>query len=150
MNPYDSEKAARVWQRVHAGGNEDPTAEILKTLMLQLLQLHATYRSLISQVHAPRAALLRSLADRKRNQAACLRGIHILTMGSCPEPQVPQPKTESAVFTLRRCYAAENQLYAKLQSFAADATHGPAFAALATEQRFCCKTICELISQLER
>lgn len=150
MNQYDSEKAARVWQRVHASGNDGLTSESLKALIHQLLQLHASYRSLSGQVRPPHAALLRSLADRKRRQAACLRGIHILSTGPCPEPQLPQPKSEAAVCGLRRSYTAENQLYIQFQRFAADAAHSPAFAALAAEQRSCCKTLCDLISQLER
>lgn len=149
MDPYDSEKAARVWQRVHSTPNSSPSAPGLSALLLQLRQLEAVYRALLRQT-AAHGAVLRSLADRKHAQAACIRGLHILTAGSCPEPSIPHPKPEPISTALRRCCTIEMQLSSHFDLHSADPACGPVFSDFAAEQRQICRSLATLLGQLER
>lgn len=145
MDSYDSEKAARVWQRVRPGGIASLSGEVLNALILQLRQLAATYHHL-----SGRSAVLKPLSDKKRTQAACLRGLHILTIGSCPEARLPQPKTEPFLAALRRCYTAEMQLLTQFELHCTDPVHGAIFASLTEEQKAHCKTVLELVGNAEK
>ena len=145
MDPYNSEKAARVWQRVHPGGTPSLSGEILNAFILQLGQLAAVYRHLSGH-----SAMLKALSDKKRAQAACLRGLHILTIGPCPEARLPQQKTEPFLAALRRCYAAEMQLLTQFDLHRADPAHGPIFTSLTEEQKAHCKIILELAGKAEK
>ena len=150
MDPYESEKAARVWQRVYPDWRSREPGENLNTLALQLRQLASTYQVLSRHVTPPFSTILKSMSDKKHAQAACLRGLCILDSGSCPTLRLSQSKPEPIIAALRRCYALEMQLLTHFELCAADPSHGPTFAALAAEQRSCCKTIPELVGQLER
>ena len=150
MDPYDSEKAARVWQRVRPGGGESLTGDGLNALISQLLHLSTVYQALSRQVKPPQSTALKALSDQKRTQAACLRGIHILLIGPCPALRVPQVRSEPLSTALHRCYAEETQLWTQLRIHSAASTHAPALEALATMQQAHCRSIAELIGQLER
>lgn len=145
MDPYDSEKAARVWQRVHPGSTASLSGESLTALILQLQQLAATYRHLSGH-----STVLKTLSDKKRTQAACLRGLHILTIGSCPEPRLPQQKVEPFLAALRRCYTAEMQLLTQFSLHSTDPSHGALFTSLTAEQKMHCKTILELVGKTKK
>ena len=148
MDPYDSEQAARVWQRVRPG--ESLTGDSLNALISQLLHLATVYQTLSRQVRPPQSTMLKMLSDQKRTQAACLRGIHILSVGPCPALRVPQVRTEPLSAALHRCYAAETQLWTQLRIHSAASTHTPALEALAVMQQSHCRSLAELIGQLER
>lgn len=148
MDSYDSEKAARVWQRVRPG--ESLTGDTLNALISQLLHLSTVYQALSRQVKPAQSTTLKTLSDQKRTQAACLRGIHILSVGPCPALRVPQARSEPLSAALNRCYFAETQLWTQLRIHSAASTHTPALEALAVMQQAHCRSIAELIGQLER
>lgn len=139
MDSYDSEKAARVWQRVYPGGIASLSGESLNAFILQLQQLFATYRHF-----SGRSTVLKVLSDKKRDQVACLRGLHILAFGPCPESRLPQQKTEPFLAALRRCYAVEMQLLTQFELHSAAPSHGPVFAALTAEQKAHCNILLKL------
>lgn len=150
MDPYDSEKAARVWQRVHPVGTDGLTSETLTSLALLLRQQAAIYQRLSKQIPLRYNAALKNLSDQKRAQSACLRGIHILAIGPWREAPLPQLTNEPYLAALRRCYAAELQILTQFELYSADPAHGITFTALAAEQKAHCKMIPELIGYLSR
>ena len=150
MDLYDSEKAARVWQRVHPGNGSGLNEESLNSFIFQLRQLFSLYRKLSTQVSPIHSFIPRSLSDQKRTQAACLRGLFILSIGPCPEPPLPSLPKEPLLATLRRCYAMEAQLLTQFEIHSAGPSHGPVFAALASEQKSHCRSILHLVGLMER
>jgi hypothetical protein len=149
VDPYDSEIAARVWQRVHPEGGETLTGDCLNALIAQFLHLSTVYQTLSRQVKPPQSTTLKVLSDQKRTQAACLRGLHILSVGPCPTLRVPQARAEPLSTALRRCYSAEIQLWTQLRIHSAVSAHTPTLEALATTQQTHCRALAELIGQLE-
>lgn len=150
MDTYDSEKAARVWQRVRSGGGESLTGESLNAMISQFLHLSTNYQSLSRQVKPPQSTALKMLSDQKRNQASCLRGLHILLIGPCPPLRISQIRAEPLSTALRRCYADENQLWTQLRILSDGTAHSAALAAMVAAQRDHCRSVAELIGQLER
>ena len=149
MDSYDSEKAARVWQRVRSGG-EALTAESLNAMISQFLHLSTVYQCLSRQVKPPQSATLKTLSDQKRNQASCLRGLHILLIGPCPALRISQARAEPISTALRRCYTDENQLWTQLRILSDSTAHSAVLEAMVAVQRTHCRTIAELIGQLDR
>lgn len=150
MNGYDSEKAARVWQRVRPDSGESLTSDALNALISQLLHLSAVYQSLSRQVTPPQSITLKTLADQKRTQAACLRGVHILSIGPCPSLRIPQARPEPLSTALHRCYSAETQLWNQFRIHNAATTHCAVMEALTTIEQEHCRSLAVLIGQLER
>ena len=150
MDSYDSEKAARVWQRVHSGGGEALTGESLNAMISQFLHLSTCYQALIRQVKPPQSTALKALSDQKRTQASCLRGLHILLIGPCPPLRISQARPEPIPTALRQCYSKENQLWTQLRILSDTTSHRAVLEALVAVQRNHCRTIAELIGQLER
>jgi hypothetical protein len=149
MDSYDSEKAARVWQRVRSGG-ESLTAESLNAMIAQFLHLSSRYQTLSRQVKPPQSTALKTLSDQKRNQASCLRGLHILLIGPCPALRISQTRAEPISTALRRCYTDENQLWTQLRILSDATAHRAVMEAMVAVQRDHCRTIAELIGQLDR
>lgn len=150
MDTYDSEKAARVWQRVRSGGGEALTEDSLNAMISQFLHLSTCYQALSRQVKPPQSTTLRTLSDQKRNQASCLRGLHILLIGPCPTLRIPQFRAEPLSTALRRCYADENQLWTQLRILSDSTAHSAVLEAMVAAQRDHCRTLAELIGQSER
>lgn len=142
MERYDSEKAARVWQRVRGEGEmplsglpgmaaaEQTMAESLRQLQRQNPQMAA--EDLVRE----------SIAN-----AAVLRGMAKL-LGQTAEvtASVPQPK-EMPENCLRRCYAAALQMLNAYERYADHPEYGPVFRELARRKRQHCFRIPELLGR---
>lgn len=150
MDSYDSEKAARVWQRVRTGTAESLTGDNLNPMISQFLHLSTVYQSLSRQVKPPHSTALKTLSDQKRNQASCLRGLHILLIGPCPPLRISQVRAEPLSTALRRCYSDETQLWTQLRILSDATAHSAVLEALIAAQRDHCRSLAELIGQLER
>lgn len=144
------EKAARVWQRVRSGSGESLNTDSLNAMISQFLHLSTCYQALSRQVRPPQSAALKTLSDQKRNQASCLRGLHILLIGPCPSLRIAQVRAEPISTALHRCYTEETQLWTQLRILSDGTTHGAVLEALVAIQRDHCRTLAELIGQLER
>lgn len=147
LDSYDSQKAARVWERVHPGGAQHLSADCLNTMISQLLHLAAVYQALGRQAKPPQSSVLKALSGQKQTQAASLRGIHILSGGPYPALHIPQVRADPLPAALRRCYATEVQLWTQLRLHGADSVHEPVLEALVAMQQEHCRRVAELIGQ---
>lgn len=121
MDSFDTEKAARVWQRVQ----NRPVC--VTDLEAQAQSLTALYRALVRENgNADLRALLRGAEEC----AQCLRGLKILSAESIP-PDPPIKRRDAASSLLRHCCHSENALYHALLRASSDADWGSVYAHLA-------------------
>ena len=150
MMEYDTQKAARVWQRVQEGKQPSPRqGEPLAALILEHMQLSSLYMQMSRQRSGQESTVLMGLARQARMQAACLRGIAVLTGGSNPAfSPTPMSNTASDAL-LRRCYGQELRLLREYENRREDPEYGPVFERMARrEQEHCC-TLLELIGSMK-
>lgn len=145
METYDPEKAARVWQRVHAKPETRPEGEGLLALIAGEWADAAAYLALSRQCQGRRSAQLRRLFEEEQAHAACLKGIYTLVTGTRPIVRTPLPPPEPMDVALRKCYGREMRCLAEYESRTADPEYGPVFVRLAAQEREHCKLVLELI-----
>ena len=137
MEHYDSEKAARVWQRVRG---EEPREGL--PLPAGEEQLAALYRSLGLLVPG---AVPGQLEQECRNHAATLRGIWALTGTPRPPTQQPAGTKSTAPALLGTCYSRTLRAIGEYERFADHPEYGCAFRILAEQKR---QQACRLLSLL--
>ena len=143
---HDAQKAARVWQRVQEG-KEPPVrqGEPLPGLILEHMQLSSLYMQMSRQRPGQDGAVFMGIARQARMQAACLRGIVVLTGGTNPAfAPVPMQSTVSAAL-LRRCYGQELRLLKEYENRREDPEYGPVYERMAKRTQEICCTLLELI-----
>lgn len=149
MKEIDSQKAARVWQRVQGEGHLPAVKSGQYPALIQdQWQLSTFYMQLSRQMPGKDGAVLLRLAREARAAAMCLRGICSLTTGQSaalsPIPAQPSP----AEAMLRRCYGQELRLLKEYENRCGDAEYGAVFTALVQRaQEHCCKLL-ELIGSM--
>lgn len=148
METYDPELAARVWQRVHATAPEAPDCGDLLALIAGERTDAATYLYLSRGRQSREAAILRRLFEEEQAHAACLRGIYTLITGQKPVIRTAAPVQEPLDRALRRCYGREMRSLAEYEARSADPEYGPVFTRLAAQERDHCRTVLELIGNL--
>lgn len=151
MKEIDSQKAARVWQRVQNEEHSAATRNDSYPAMVQdQWQLSALYLQLSRQISGKDGALLLRLARESRAEAMCLRGICILTMGQgpmlSPTPAAPAPVEAM----LRRCYGQEVRSLKVCENRSDDPEYGPFFSAMVQQKREHCCRVLELIGSSGR
>lgn len=149
METYDPEKAARVWQRVHASAPAIPDGSSLLALIAGEWTDAATYLYLSHGRQGKEAAALRRLFEEDQSHAACLKGIYTLTTGKRPIVRTPPPVQEPLEIALRRCYGREMRSLAEYEARSSDPEYGPVFARLAAQEREHCRIVLELIGNLK-
>ena len=151
MEKYDAQKAARVWERVHAGMASTPETDSLLRLIAEEWTDAATYLHLSRKLQGKKeAAVLRRLFEEEQTHAACLKGIYTLITGQRPVTHTPHPATEPLDATLRRCYGREMRCLAEYEQRTADREYGPVFSRLAQQEREHCSAILQLIGTLQK
>lgn len=157
MHTYDSQKAARVWQRVQAGQDTPREAVRAETLSDNLQELimnewtaAATYLRLARQMQPREAQVLQRLAREEHSHAACLKGIYHLITGNQAVIRSPKPENETPELTLRRCYGGEMRSLKEYESRSDDPQYGHVFARLAEQEREHCRAVLELIGGLKK
>lgn len=147
METYDPEKAAQVWQRVHASAPTGPDSDTLLALIAGEWNDAATYLYLARGRQGREAAILRRLFEEEQAHAACLKGIYTLTTGQKPVIHTPPPVQGTLEATLRRCYGREMRSLAEYEARSADPEYGPVFVRLAAQEREHCRIVLELIGE---
>ena len=148
MKEYDSQKAARVWQRVQGEKQEIPVppgSDNLQSLIMDQLQLSSMYQRLSGSYGGADGTALMRLAREARTQASCLRGLAVLMLGQKPEVR-PAPMHRHALdAALRWCYGQELRLLKEYENRCNDPEYGPVFDRMVQRQREHCCIVLELI-----
>ena len=150
---YDTQKAARVWQRVQTEKQEVNTpqgADRLPGLILEQLQLSATYLQIARQLPGKDGAVFVRLAREARAQAACLKGILALMSEQVPEISSAPVHFSAMEAMLRRCYGKELLLLKEYENRSSDPEYGPVFERLACRGRDHCWVLPEVIGRIVR
>ena len=151
MNEFDTQKAARVWQRVQ-GEMQAPAApqhsDNLPALIMEQLQLSAAYLQLSRQVSGREGAEFMRLAREAIAQAVCLKGILSLMTGQPSETGIGPVQLSTLDAMLRRCYGRELRLLKEYDSRRTDAEYGPVFERMGERAREHCCAVLELIGKL--
>lgn len=114
MEPFDGEKAQRVWQRVRSGGELEPVA-----LLEQSHALAGLYLGLSRCVRGRDAQILRDLYGEHQILASVLRGV---CRQDGKDPTMPPMAAGSGSndAILRSCYLREKHLWEGLGSIQSD------------------------------
>jgi len=150
---YDTQKAARVWQRVQTEKQEMNTAQRgdhLPALIIEQLQLSAVYLQLSRQLPGRDGAVFVRLAREAKGQAACLKGILVLMDGPAAELSCAPAQFSTMDAMLRRCYGKELRLLKEYENRQTDPEYGSVFARLAERGREHCWVLLELIGRIVR
>ncbi len=150
METYNSEKAARVWQRVHESTSPLDNAGQLPALIIGEWTDAVTYLQLSRRYQGREAQLLRRLFEEEQSHAACLKGIYTLLTGEQVNHPSPPPPQEPTEVILRRCYGREMQCLAAYEQRTSSPEYGPVFKRLAQQEWEHCRTILELLGKLKR
>ena len=149
MLSYDAEKAARVWERVHAGAETIPQGQDLPALIAAEWTAAAIYLRLSRHFQGKDAATLRRISEEEKAHEACLRGIYTLLTGEKAAISAPVAGQESLVATLRRCYQREIRALCAYEQRSNDPEYGPVFAKLAAQEREHCCSVLALLGKLQ-
>lgn len=147
MEHYDSQMAARVWQRVQSRDTDSATAPDI----LELLQAESTdlgrYRQLSNQ-HAPAGKPELPVLIAKTQQCiGVLRGIWFLLTDAHPEV-IPSPlPKELPVSTLRRCYGGTLQRISHYDQWVRHPEYAPGFLLLSQLSRERCQLLLQLLGR---
>ena len=148
MEPFDQEKAQRVWQRVRQDPPPAaPEAELLALIAGEMTDA-ATYLQLSRRFQGKESAVLRRMFEQEQAHIACLKGIYTLQTGAPPVLKRTPVVPEETAHALRRCYGTEMRCLAAYEKHAADPQYGPVFSRLAQQEREHCHMLLELIGKL--
>ncbi len=145
MEHYDSQMAARVWQRVQ---NRDANAASVPDIQA-LLQAESTtlsrYRQLSGQWGQTGRPELSLLISKTKQCISTLNGIWFLLTDSHPEI-VPSPlPKELPVSSLRRCYGSTLQRLSHYDQWIHHTEFAPGFLLLSQLSRERCQLLLQLL-----
>lgn len=139
MEHYDSDKAARVWQRVRGDAPPVQTPELseLPRLAAEESALAAMYRRMAKQQPG-----LGTLAQDCARHAAMLRGICVFTGA---EPAKQSLSGEAPRDAVRSCYGRNLRAIGEYEKRASHPEYGCVFRALAEKKREHACVLLELV-----
>lgn len=149
MLPYDAEKTAEIWKRVHG---QPPAGPDLSELLLMIKEEQsdaATFLHLSHRFRGKASAALRQIAYQEQSHAASLKGIYTMLTGSRPNLHAPSAPREPLRQLLRRCYNRKLQRLRLYQTRIDDPEHGPSFARLAAQEQEHCYTLLQLLGNMK-
>ena len=149
MLPYDPEKAAQIWQRVHGQMSAGPDPSDLLPLIAEEWTDAVTYLHLSRHFKGKESAALRRMGEQEQAHAACLKGIYTLLTGQQPKQHIPPAPREHPQTLLRRCYGREMRCLAQYQARTTDPEHGQIFARLAAQEQEHCHILLQLLGSLK-
>ena len=149
MENFDTEKAARVFQRVRGGADSMPDSLGLPDLISEERADAATYLLLSRKFTGKDSAILRRMYEQEMSHAACLKGIYNLMTGAQPATHPAKPTQEPVEITLRRCYGREMRCLAQYEARSSDPQYGPIFTRLAQQEWEHCHLVLELLGKLK-
>lgn len=149
MLPYDAEKTAQIWKRVHG---QPPAGPDLSELLLMITEEQSDAASFLHLSHrfqGKTSAALRQMAYQEQSHAACLKGIYTMLTGSRPNLHASSVPREPLRQLLLRCYNRQLQRLRLYQARIDDPEHGPSFARLAVQEQEHCHTLLQLMGSLK-
>jgi rubrerythrin len=149
MKEIDSQKAARVWQRVQGKTSQSEDFNSLPSMIAGEWWDAATYLRLSRQFNGKEANFLRKMFEDEQSHAACLKGIYTLLTGDRLVTQTPAPRQEPLSASLRRCYGREMQCLAQYEKWSDHREYGPVFQRLAQQERAHCAALLEILGNLK-
>lgn len=150
MEKYDSEMAARVWQRVQGEAEAvSPPLPSANALAAAELAQAAALLQLSRQLQGREKAVVRHLYEEEKTHADVLRGIHFLITGRRAPIRTAPAEGVAPEIALRKCYAAALRAMKEYGSRSKDAEYGSAFAALARQERAHCTMLLEILGSLK-
>lgn len=140
MEHYDSQLAARVWQRVQSRDMGATTPEILALLQAETADLNR-YRQLFSQHSLIGKQELPLLIAKTQQSVNTLRGIWFLLTDAYPDAITsPLPK-ELPISTLRSCYGRTLQRISHYDQWIQHPEYAPGFLLLSQLSRERCQLL---------
>ena len=150
MEAYDTEKAARVWQRVLNNTPADTHRQSLQELLAKKQINAVAYSNLAHRLQGKASVTLRRLADEAHSHFACLQGICMIAEGHKLTVKTAPPAVLSAEALLRQCYGIERQCLTALEAHSSHPEYGPVYAHLAMQSAVHCRMILELLGNLQK
>ena len=147
---YDTQKAARVWQRVQQEKQEPAFAQRndrLPALILEQAQLSATYLQLARHLSGQDGTVFMRLAREAKAQAICMKGILTLMTGQSPDTTGTAAQISAIDAMLRHCYSKELWLLKEYETRCSDPEYGPVFDRMVQRGREHCCTLLELVGK---
>lgn len=143
MNSYDSQMAARVWQRVQA--KEEPVDFLGDILLLLAEEANdaSLYHRLSKNSTKEKSVILENLLRSSRQSLSILRGIHFLLTGRNPAPASTQAVVSSA--SLRLCYGDTLRRSLRYGQWCSHSEYACAFTQLENLARQRCVLLLQLI-----
>lgn len=148
MDHYDSQMAARVWQRVQGStAADDPAPDLLVYLQEELTDL-SRYHQLSDTLGSAGKPILQQLIQSTRHCISILRGMYRMLTDDVPEGKAsPLPK-ELPVSTLRRAYGSTLQRITSYDHWCNHPEYGPGFLKLAELSRLRCQLLLQLFGSM--
>ena len=137
----------KVWQRVHAAGEQQPRND-LRQLQREAMELAAIYRNLVAQFTGRQQEQVRRLYLGEKVNAQTLGGIGILSRQPGEALKLWQPGKEPARKILERCYHRTRRCMTEYLARSAEADYGVIFRAMADREGEHCAVIAELLGSL--
>lgn len=151
MERYDMQKAARIWERVHASSEaEQNPATVLPALIVGERMAAATYLQLSRRFQGREARLLRQLYQEEQSHVACLQGIYTLITGEQMAAKTAPVPQGTVVAVLRKCYGEEMRSLAEYEQWASHREYGPVFARLVQQEREHCRMLLEILGMMKQ
>lgn len=148
MQPIDSAKAARVWQRVQ---NTDlPKEAGLLGMIAQEGSDAATYLQLSRKFQGKHSVTLRKMYEEEQAHTDCLKGLYTLITGTHPVVKATPLSTVNIETLLRQCYGREMQSLAAYEQRITDPEYGQVFFMLAAQEKEHCRILLEILGSLKK
>ena len=147
---FDSQKAARVWNRVqgHSAGEFD--VQSLPELIAQELRDANAYLQLSRRFQGRDSVLLRQMAQQEQDHAACLKGLYTLITGQQPKVPTTQNAQQDVGQLLRGCYGNQMHRLARYEARAGESQYGHIFSRLAQQEQEQCHRLLALLGRLKK
>lgn len=149
MLPYDAEKTAQIWKRVHGQTPAVPDPSELLQMIKEEWTDAVTYLHLSHRFRGKQSAVLRQIAWQEQAHYACLKGIYTMLTGAHPHIHAPSVPREPLGHLLRRCYNRELQCVSCYQARIDEPEHGPSFARLAAQDQEHCHILLQILGSLK-
>lgn len=144
MENVHREAEQQVWQRVLAQSGEQPRND-LRQLQMEAMELSGIYRQLMASASGVRRERLKQLLEGEQQNAACLRGVALLSGRWEEILKVWNPAKESQRKLLEKCYHKTRRCMVEYMGRSAEPEFGVVFRQLADREGRHCGWIAELL-----
>lgn len=150
MEQFDSEKAARVWQRVQNRETPEPIRKDPGVLIRSAAEQAAYYRNVSRALPGKYGERLRDYARQQQRSGECMKGICRLS-GITPALGQPQPvRQEPPLRLLEKCCHGERRLVAEYSARTGDPEWGRVYGKMAAEAAERCCGLLEILGAMGR